>query len=130
MSVGQVFTLTIRAQAGSQLVDGVAAYLNFDPALLQVQAVTNGSALPVQIQNQFNNSAGTVDFAAGAFSSFPSGIFDVAYARLQAIAASAGAPVTFNRSTPRRSDVTFGGCLLYTSPSPRDRTRSRLPSSA
>ena len=24
----------------------------------------------------------------------------------------------------------FGGCLLYTSPSPRDRTRSRMPSSA
>ena len=24
----------------------------------------------------------------------------------------------------------FGSCLLYTSPSPRDRTRSRMPSSA
>ena len=24
----------------------------------------------------------------------------------------------------------YGGCLLYTSPSPRDRTRSRMPSSA
>ena len=24
----------------------------------------------------------------------------------------------------------FNGCLLYTSPSPRDRTRSRMPSSA
>ena len=28
-------------------------------------------------------------------------------------------------------DLKFdGGCLLYTSPSPRDRTRSRMPSSA
>ena len=26
--------------------------------------------------------------------------------------------------------IVFGGCLLYTSPSPRDRTRSRMPSSA
>ena len=25
---------------------------------------------------------------------------------------------------------TISGCLLYTSPSPRDRTRSRMPSSA
>ena len=25
---------------------------------------------------------------------------------------------------------TIGSCLLYTSPSPRDRTRSRMPSSA
>ena len=26
--------------------------------------------------------------------------------------------------------IGFGTCLLYTSPSPRDRTRSRMPSSA
>mgnify|MGYP003303601772 CR=1 FL=1 len=26
--------------------------------------------------------------------------------------------------------IKFKGCLLYTSPSPRDRTRSRMPSSA
>ena len=29
-----------------------------------------------------------------------------------------------------RYDADFGTCLLYTSPSPRDRTRSRMPSSA
>ena len=27
-------------------------------------------------------------------------------------------------------NATFNACLLYTSPSPRDRTRSRMPSSA
>ena len=30
----------------------------------------------------------------------------------------------------RRHEEVFGDCLLYTSPSPRDRTRSRMPSSA
>ena len=30
----------------------------------------------------------------------------------------------------KRSLHEFGYCLLYTSPSPRDRTRSRMPSSA
>ena len=30
----------------------------------------------------------------------------------------------------RKLDVRVGDCLLYTSPSPRDRTRSRMPSSA
>ena len=29
-----------------------------------------------------------------------------------------------------RSDSSLNACLLYTSPSPRDRTRSRMPSSA
>ena len=31
---------------------------------------------------------------------------------------------------PEPLDVRFRNCLLYTSPSPRDRTRSRMPSSA
>ena len=29
-----------------------------------------------------------------------------------------------------KSDASYNTCLLYTSPSPRDRTRSRMPSSA
>ena len=33
-------------------------------------------------------------------------------------------------NTPTRLPSPLGGCLLYTSPSPRDRTRSRMPSSA
>ena len=30
----------------------------------------------------------------------------------------------------KHTDLTIDACLLYTSPSPRDRTRSRMPSSA
>ena len=30
----------------------------------------------------------------------------------------------------KEQGMTINGCLLYTSPSPRDRTRSRMPSSA
>ena len=32
--------------------------------------------------------------------------------------------------TDRQTDAQTMACLLYTSPSPRDRTRSRMPSSA
>ena len=35
-----------------------------------------------------------------------------------------------NQATIERSDALKNGCLLYTSPSPRDRTRSRMPPSA
>ena len=41
-------------------------------------------------------------------------------------AASAFYPSPFTKA----AIVTIDGCLLYTSPSPRDRTRSRMPSSA
>ena len=39
-------------------------------------------------------------------------------------------PPTEADMATRRADVLSKGCLLYTSPSPRDRTRSRMPSSA
>ena len=35
-----------------------------------------------------------------------------------------------NFTIGQRRGLGIGGCLLYTSPSPRDRTRSRMPSSA
>ena len=35
-----------------------------------------------------------------------------------------------SKSTKQKRDAHFKACLLYTSPSPRDRTRSRMPSSA
>ena len=39
-------------------------------------------------------------------------------------------PVDLVRFTPERAPTASWTCLLYTSPSPRDRTRSRMPSSA
>ena len=50
-----------------------------------------------------------------------------------AIVAKAGAPWFIVVITPLIAGFLcglFNGCLLYTSPSPRDRTRSRMPSSA
>ena len=37
---------------------------------------------------------------------------------------------TIHESLRQRIGTEAGNCLLYTSPSPRDRTRSRMPSSA
>ncbi len=109
--VGEPFTVTAHIETGLQQVDGVSVYLNFDPALLQVQAVTQpNNLLPLVIQNQFNNSVGTVDFAAGAFSGFPSGAFDVVQVRFQAqTITNPETPLAFEASLPRRTDATFGG---------------------
>jgi len=41
-----------------------------------------------------------------------------------------GAPLVEGAGVQAEVIDQFKGCLLYTSPSPRDRTRSRLPSSA
>ena len=54
------------------------------------------------------------------------------YTQFQAISASSS-QIVFNVQIPSESIVLNRElyiCLLYTSPSPRDRTRSRMPSSA
>jgi len=112
VAVGQTFDLVVQVQAGSQLVDGASAYLSFDPAVLQVVSLTGGTALPSELQKQYNNTAGTVDYAAGALSSFPSGTITVVTITFRANATSAGAQVNFDTAMPRRSDVTYGGASI------------------
>ncbi|MFZ1488554.1 MAG: hypothetical protein WAS51_01305, partial [Ilumatobacteraceae bacterium] len=113
IGVGEVFTITFRVKAGSQLVDGAAAYLDFDAAVLQVQAVVpDASKLPITLQNSYNNTLGQVSYAAGALSNFPSGTFAIASVRMVAIAEAPTTALTFHTVTPRASDVTYGGSIL------------------
>ena len=43
---------------------------------------------------------------------------------------NSASPTYLITSAPSEGTLLINGCLLYTSPSPRDRTRSRMPSSA
>lgn len=112
---GKTFTVAITMQAGTQLVDGAEAHLNFDPSVLQVVRLNTGKVLPVPIQSTFSNTEGTIDYSAGTFSNFPTGTFTVATVTFTAIAASPETPLTFSTSAPRRSDVTFGGTSVRSS---------------
>ena len=55
---------------------------------------------------------------------------DVHISRTWSLSSELGNYVTTVPAQMRRGPQWFMGCLLYTSPSPRDRTRSRMPSSA
>ena len=116
VSPGDVFTLTVQVQSGTQILDGASAYVNFDPALLQVEQVTPGNTFAVLVQNQYNNSAGTLDFTAGSFSNFPSGTFTLYQVRMRAEEAGM-AYLTFETEQPRQSDATYGGNSVLTSTS-------------
>lgn len=109
----QVFTLDVQVQSGTQPVDGASAYLNFDPTLLQVNSVTSGGTLPLVLQNAYDNTAGTVDFAAGTFSNFPSGTFSLVQVEFEVLQRGTSS-VVFNTILPRKSDVTYGGASVLT----------------
>ena len=50
--------------------------------------------------------------------------------RARALAAAGAAPCVVVADHQTAGQGTHGRCLLYTSPSPRDRQKSRMPSSA
>lgn len=107
--VGDVFTVTVVVQANAQPLDAAAAFLDFDPAVLQVVTVAPGTALPVVIDNHFDNQLGQVDFAAGTLSGSASGAFTLATITFQARGASPGSPLRFAMTPPRRTDATWRG---------------------
>jgi Leucine-rich repeat (LRR) protein/ABC-type glycerol-3-phosphate transport system substrate-binding protein len=106
---GQVFSVTVQVKAGTQRVDAAQASLDFNPTLLQVRRLTAGTALPLSLQSQFDNAAGTIDFAAGTLSNFPSGTFTLVTVEFQALTPTTGTDLAFHFGLPRDAGVTFAG---------------------
>jgi hypothetical protein len=100
-------------EADNQAIDGAQASLNFDPALVEVEDLSGGNRLPLELLNQFDNSSGTIDFAAGSLVDFPSGAaIELLHIQFKALAASEAMTLAFQFDLPRQSDVTFGGTSL------------------
>lgn len=106
--VNQTFDVVIQVQGNGQQMDAAEFHLDFDPSILQVSELIAGNTLQTPLQNQFNNSLGTVDYAAGTFSNFPSGTFTLATLRFQAIAEGTSS-LDFTDTFPRQTIITFAG---------------------
>ena len=101
---GALFTTTVWVHT-VQSVSGAAAYLNFDPARLQVEAVLPGSALNLTLANQVDNTSGRVDYAAGRLSGFPTADFVLVTVVLRAGPTLGETPLDWSQTSPRKSDV-------------------------
>lgn len=110
---GDFFTVPIWAES-VRSIDGAAAYLSFDPAVLRVTAVTAGDQLTTILQNSFDNQTGRADFAAGDLAAAVSGRFLLATAEFIAIGPGSSA-IVFLRNSPTESDVTAGGASILAS---------------
>ncbi|MBK8027731.1 MAG: hypothetical protein IPK19_41710 [Chloroflexi bacterium] len=108
--VDGVFDVAIWVKAGALPVNTAAGYLDFDPALLQVEQITGGGTLTTVLANSFNNVSGQVNYAAGLFGSTATGDFVLATVRFRAEAPTLQTAITFNHVIPRQTDVfTEGG---------------------
>jgi hypothetical protein len=112
VDAGQTFNVSVVVEAGDQEVDGASAYLNFDKDAIQVVSMTEGSSFQFELQNSFDNDAGTIDFAAGSFGSLPSGSITLVEIEFEAIAATSGSDLAFQFDAPRQTDVTSGGASV------------------
>jgi len=118
VAVGEVFTLDIKIQAGSQPVDGAAAYIDFNPTYLVVvdasgnpaTEIIPGSTLATVMQNNVDNNQGKIDYAAGLLvGATPSGGFTLATIRFKATAETTGTPLVFVSTPPRKTNVVYQG---------------------
>ncbi len=121
LEVNASFTTVVQVQTSGQTVDGAEIHLDFDPTMLEVISVVPGSTLGVAILPPvFDNTAGTIDYAAGTFSPFPSAAFDLLAITFRAKAAGTSTIRIPVADVPRRSDVTFAGTSFITLTAPVD----------
>jgi len=115
-TVGEIFDLHIRINAGAQPVDGAQAYVNFNPAYLQVLSVIPDlSVFPdIVAAPTWDNAAGHVGYAAGILIGTPAtGNFRIATIRFFAAAPVGGTVVSFAFHPPfRDTNVTYQGARM------------------
>ena len=108
VSVGETFSVQVQVDTGSYDVDSAQAYVNFDPALLQVQNMTGGSTLP-QLYKAWDNGAGTLGYSAALLSGSPAtGVFTLVTIEFLAVGGTPGTELPFNTSHPRISKLKDG----------------------
>uniref|UniRef100_UPI00196ABD4A cohesin domain-containing protein n=1 Tax=Candidatus Chloroploca sp. Khr17 TaxID=2496869 RepID=UPI00196ABD4A len=116
LAPGETATVTIEVEAGSSSVDGVAAFLNFDPSRVVLQSLQVDPAFPVVLLNTIDPVEGTVDLVVGALNApFPSGTFAVATFEVRALNVEGTTTLTFDRGETdllRQSDLTWAGASI------------------
>lgn len=118
--VGNTFTVTVVAEAGSQLVDGVLIFLDFSSDVLRVTNSPVGTPLlPTSYLNNYDNIAGTIDYAAGATSgNQPSGSFTVLTIQFEALTPIENTSLNFSTTEIRKTDVMYAGISILGGISP------------
>jgi hypothetical protein len=99
-TLGESFDLDVMVAAGAQQLDGVDVTVNYNPSYIQVQSITPGAALSSVNTSTWDNGAGSLIFESvrDIADPAPSGTFLLCTVRFQALANTAGTPVTFNPS--------------------------------
>jgi hypothetical protein len=115
--VDQTFTIEVRVdldQSTNTQVDVAEAYLNFDPTYLEVVSISGGNSFNLVTVNNFSNTAGTADYAAGtngAPITTDFTLYTVTF-RAKALPPVGTTSITFNTDLPRQTNAIRSGVAL------------------
>lgn len=117
IAVGDTFDVQVVVSMGSQVAHGAAAYIDFDPTVFEVVRVTQNPSMPIQLQNEHDNTAGTIGYAAGKLGNegLPSGTLTLATVTFRALAAANDATLSFSSDFGRKTDIAYAGFSLLDS---------------
>ncbi len=112
VQAGDTFTLAVRIRAGAQEWDSVQAFVNFDPAYLQVTDIMSGGVLS-EMYNAFDNTLGQADYAGAEVTRTVSGTLTLATITFQATDTLTGeTALAFNTGSPRETMIKLGTTTL------------------
>lgn len=111
---GASFTITIQVEPNGQATAGAQVFIDFDPDHIRVDSIAlePGSPFNITLINKFDNSAGTIDLAAGAFLSPPSSTFTLATIFAEAKSVNTFTSLEFSTVLPRRTVASIDGAEI------------------
>ena len=120
LTVGETFTLDLAVNAPTTGIDGAAAYLNFDPTLLDVVNIAVDPTLDLTLQQEVNTTSGQVALVRGTLrGTLPTGRVKLATITFRARMQAAAAAITLvDDGALRQSAVTASGRVLTLAEAP------------
>jgi hypothetical protein len=114
VGVNESFTVDIRTIVSEgEGVDSAGAHLDFDATYLEVVSIAPGPALGLVLQNEYDNTAGTIDYVAGVGIGSPALTDDFVLAtvglRARAATPPGGTAVTFVFTPAARQTGAYSG---------------------
>ena len=107
LNVGDPFSLALQVEAGTQEVDTVNAFINFDPGVMQVVNIAHDISTLGSVTSSFDNGSGEIDISATDGPA--TGTFTIATIEFQGTGSVVDSPVAFAFEVGRLTDVTLSG---------------------
>jgi uncharacterized repeat protein (TIGR01451 family) len=106
---GASFTINIQIEPNGQETTGVQTFMNFDPTHIQIDSVALVGPINIQLANAVDNSAGTIDLAAGILGVGPNSTFTLATISVQAKSVNTLTSISFSTTFPRVTTASILG---------------------